>query len=461
MVKKQQTPMREQDPKERIHNFAEVMLGYTEEEAIAEASRCLQCANPTCVTGCPVHTDIPRFINQLKNRQFADAIATIEEANYLPAVCGRICPHEQQCEGACVMGKRFEPVAIGALERFVADWDREHGPCCPPVGATTGFRVAVIGSGPAGLTVAGELRKYGHAVTVFERMPVAGGVLTYGIPKFRLPKPVVAYEIAALQQMGVEFTLGQAVGPDYTIDDLLNSGYDAVFVGTGASRPRRLGVPGEDLAGVYTADDFLMRTNLAGLPDFPAPPAVGTRAITIGGGSVAMDAARTALRLGATESIILYRRSAAELPAGKKEIDHAFKEGVQLQFLTAPVRFIGRGGQLIEVECVRMRLGEPDESGRRRPIPVPGSEFTMPADTVITAIGNEPSPDVIDTTPGLVRNQQGYIAADPQTGKTSREGVFAGGDIVTGPATVIQAIGAGRRAAAAIDNYLRQKGEQP
>lgn len=460
-MKPTQTPMREQDPRVRVHNFDEATLGYSEDEAIIEAERCLQCPKPTCVEGCPVHIDIPRFIDHIKNGRFADAIATIKESSYLPAVCGRVCPHEEQCEGSCIMGKRFEPIAIGALERFVADWEIEHGPCCPPVGSPTGFRVAVIGSGPAGLTVAGELRKLGHAVTIFERMPVAGGVLMYGIPEFRLPKRVVVREIDGLRRMGVKIELGKAIGRDYTIDDMLNNDYDAVFIGAGASLPRTLSIPGEELEGVYTADDFLIRVNLMGIPEFPEyaiPIEVGRKAITIGGGNVAMDAARTALRLGAEESIVLYRRGKAELPASEKEVACAENEGVRFQFLTTPVRFLGTDGRFTGVECIRMELGEPDESGRRRPVPVPGSEFTIAADTVIIAIGNEPHPLITRTTYGLELNRNGCIAADPETGQTSREGIFAGGDIVTCPATVIQAMGAGKRAAAAIDRYLKEKG---
>ncbi len=463
MVTQRQTPIREQDPHVRTHNFAEVTHGYTEEEAVIEAERCLHCPRPTCVEGCPVHINIPGFIAHIKEHRFADAIAIIRESSYLPAVCGRVCPHEEQCEGSCVLGVRFEPVAIVALERFVADWDIAHGPCCPPVEAPTGYRVAVIGSGPAGLTVAGELRKRGHAVTIFERMPVAGGVLMYGIPEFRLPKLVVTHKIDGLRRMGVQFELDRVIGRDYTIDELLNTGYDAVFIGVGASRPRTLSIPGEDLEGVYTADDFLIHTNLMGLPEFPeyaTPIAVGKRTVTIGGGNVAMDAARTALRLGAKESTVIYRRSKAELPASDKEVDCATREGVRVQFLTAPVRFLGEDGHLTGVECVRMELGEMDASGRPRPSPILGSEFTITADTAIVAIGNEPDLLVTNTTPGLEVERSGCIRTDPQTGQTSRDGVFAGGDIVTGPATVVRAMGMGKRAAAAIDRYLKGKGSE-
>ena len=461
MVKPKQTPMREQDPKVRIHNFDEVPFGYTEEEAVAEAERCLQCPNPTCVSGCPVQIDIPRFINHIKNRRFEDAIAVIKEANSLPAVCGRVCPQEEQCQGSCILGKRFEPVAIGRLERFSADWEAEHGVHRPQVGPSTGHRVAVIGAGPAGLTAAGELRKMGHAVTIFEALHVPGGVLMYGIPEFRLPKAIVTREIDNLREMGVEIEVNKVIGQLFTVDDLLEEGYDAVFIGTGAGLPRFLGIPGETLNGVYSANEFLTRTNLMRayrFPEYDTPIKVGKRVITVGGGNVAMDAARTALRLGAEESIIVYRRSEAELPARAEEVEHAKEEGIIFQFLTNPVRFIGEDGRIVGAECIRMELGAPDESGRRRPVPIPGSEFVIEADTAIIAIGNQPHPLVPRTTPGLELTRKGNIVADPETGQTSKEGVFAGGDIVTGAATVIQAMGAGKRAAAAIDRYLRSKG---
>ncbi len=463
MVKPKQMPMHEQDPKVRIHNFDEVPFGYTEEEAVAEAERCLQCPNPTCVDGCPVRIDIPRFIDHIKHRRFAEAVTTIKEANSLPAVCGRVCPQEEQCQGACILGKRFEPVAIGRLERFCADWEAEHEPYRPPVGKPTGYRVAVIGAGPAGLTIAGELRKMGHEVTIFEALHVPGGVLMYGIPEFRLPKEIVNREIDNLQQMGVKIEVNKVIGQLFTVDDLLEHGYDAVFIGTGAGLPRFLGIPGEGLNGVYSANEFLTRTNLMRayrFPEYDTPIKVGKRVITIGGGNVAMDAARTALRLGAEESIIVYRRSEAELPARAEEIEHAKEEGIQFLFLTNPVSFLGEDGRIVGARCIRMELGEPDESGRRRPVPIPGSEFTIETDTAIIAIGNEPHPLVPRTTPGLKLNRWGNIIADPETGQTSKEGVFAGGDIVTGAATVIQAMGAGKRAAVAIDRYLKQKGAQ-
>jgi glutamate synthase (NADPH/NADH) small chain len=452
--------MRQQDPKVRIHNFDEVPLGYSEEEAVREAERCLQCKNAPCIAGCPVSIDIPRFIEQVKNRQFADAIATIKESNSLPAVCGRVCPQESQCQGVCTLGKRFEPVEIGKLERFCADWEADHEPCYPEINEKTGYRVAVIGAGPAGLTVAGDLRKLGHDVTAFELLHVAGGVLMYGIPEFRLPKDIVQREISALGAIGVEVKVNKVVGQIYTVDDLLEKGYDAVFIGTGAGLPRFLGVPGENLNGVYSANEFLTRTNLMRaflFPEYDTPIRIGKRVITVGGGNVAMDSARTALRLGAEESIIVYRRSEQELPARAEEVEHAKEEGIQFQLLTNPIKFIGKDGAIAGAECIRMELGEPDESGRRRPVPIPNSEFTIEADTVVIAIGNGPHPLIPQTTKDLDLTRRGNIVADPDTGKTSKEGVFAGGDIVTGAATVIQAMGAGKRAAAAIDRYLKEK----
>lgn len=461
MIQQQQTPMRQQDPKVRIHNFDEVPLGYSEEEAVREAERCLQCPNTPCIAGCPVGIDIPRFIEHIKNRRFAEAIATIKESNSLPAVCGRVCPQENQCQGVCTLGRRFEPVAIGKLERFCADWEAEHvSPTSKTIDLTSGYRVAIIGAGPAGLTAAGDLRKLGHEVTIFELLHEAGGVLMYGIPEFRLPKEIVKREIAALEGMGVKVEVNKVIGQIYTVDDLLKKGYDAVFIGTGAGLPRFLGVPGENLNGVYSANEFLTRTNLMRafrFPEYDTPIRVGKRVITVGGGNVAMDSARTALRLGAEESIIVYRRSEQELPARSEEVEHAKEEGIVFQLLTNPTRFIEKDGAVAGVECIRMELGEPDESGRRRPVPIPGSEFTLEVDTVVIAIGNGPHPLIPQTTDGLELTRRGNIVADPETGQTSKEGVFAGGDIVTGAATVIQAMGAGKRAAAAIDRYLQEK----
>jgi glutamate synthase (NADPH/NADH) small chain len=458
--REKQIPMREQAPQERIHNFHEVPLGYSEEEAVSEATRCLQCRNAPCVDGCPVGIDIPRFIREVKERCFADAVATIKEANALPAVCGRVCPQENQCQGVCTLGIRFEPVAIGRLERFCADWEAEHEPCCPKVANDTGKRIAVIGAGPAGLTAAGELRRLGHDVTILELLHVAGGVLMYGIPEFRLPKAIVAREVEALCRTGVKIEVNQVVGQVRTVDDLLASGYDAVFIGTGAGLPRFLGIPGENLNGVYSANEFLTRANLMKaylFPEYDTPIKASGRVATVGGGNVAMDSSRTALRLGAESSMIIYRRSEEEMPARAEEVHHAKEEGIDFHFLTNPVEFLGRDGRLVGVRCVRMELGEPDDSGRRRPAPVEGSEFEIETDTAVIAVGNGPHPLVPRTTPGLALNRWGNIEADPETGQTSKRGIFAGGDIVTGAATVIEAMGAGKRAAAAINAYVMSK----
>jgi len=457
VIQERQTPMREQPPAERACNFSEVPYGFSEDEAVQEAERCLQCKNAPCIDGCPVGIDIPRFIEHVKRREFAEAIAAIKEANDLPAVCGRVCPQENQCQGVCTLGVRFEPVAVGRLERFCADWEAENEPCCPDVAPDTGRRVAVIGAGPAGLTVAGELRKRGHSATVFELLHEAGGVLMYGIPEFRLPKAIVKREIDALRRIGVEVLVNKVVGQIYTVDELLASGYDAVFIGTGAGLPRFLGVPGENLNGVYSANEFLTRTNLMRayrFPEYDTPVKIGVRVVTVGGGNVAMDSSRTALRLGAKESIIVYRRSEEELPARAEEVHHAKEEGIRFQLLTHPIEFIGEDGRLKGVRCIRMVLGELDESGRRRPVPIEGTEFVIEVDTAVIAIGNGPHPLIPQTTKDLDLNRWGNIVADPETGQTSKVGVFAGGDIVTGAATVIEAMGAGKRAAAAIDAFL-------
>jgi len=460
VIQQKQTPMREQPPEARVRNFDEVPLGYTEDEAVQEAARCLQCKNAPCIAGCPVGIDIPRFIECIKTERFAEAISVIKEDNALPAVCGRVCPQENQCQGVCTLGIRFEPVAIGRLERFCADWEARNEPCCPQVKPDTGKRIAVIGSGPAGLTVAGELRRLGHQVTAFELLHEAGGVLMYGIPEFRLPKSIVKREIDALCTMGVEIQVNKVVGQVFTVDDLLASGYDAVFIGTGAGLPRFLGVGGESLNGIYSANEFLTRTNLMRayrFPEYDTPIRIGERVVTIGGGNVAMDASRTALRLGARESIIVYRRSEDELPARSEEVHHAKEEGIQFRLLTHPIEFLGEDGRLRAIRCVRMELGEPDESGRRRPVPVPNSEFEFEVDTAIIAIGNGPHPLIPQTTLDLELSRWGNIVADPETGQTSKKGVFAGGDIVTGAATVIEAMGAGKRAAAAIHAFLHKE----
>ena len=459
MIREKQIPVREQPPEERIRNYLEVPFGYSEDEAVLEAERCLQCRNAPCVAGCPVAVDIPGFIQAVKERRFADAIATIKSSNSLPAVCGRVCPQENQCQGVCTLANRFEPVAIGRLERFCADWEAENGMCCPETAPETGKHVAVIGSGPAGLTAAGDLRKLGHAVTVLELLHIAGGVLVYGIPEFRLPKAIVKREIDVLRDMGVKIDVNKVVGQIYTVGELLESGFDAVFIGTGAGLPRFLGVPGESLNGVFSANEFLTRANLMRayqFPEYDTPIKVGERVVTVGGGNVAMDASRTALRLGAKESVIVYRRSEEELPARAEEVHHAKEEGVQFQLLSNPVEFIGENGQLKAVRCIRMELGEPDDSGRRRPVPIEGSEFEIEASTVVIAVGNGPHPLIPQTTDGLQLNRWGSIVADPETGQTSLRGVFAGGDIVTGAATVIEAMGAGKRAASAIDLYLSE-----
>jgi glutamate synthase (NADPH/NADH) small chain len=456
MIRPTQVPMREQDPKVRIRNFEEVPFGYTLEEAVSEAERCLQCKRAPCIQGCPVNINIPKFIREIREGDFRAAIRTIKETNNLPAICGRVCPQETQCQAVCTLGKKYEPVAIGRLERFVADWEYEHGVELPEVGKPTGFRVAVVGSGPAGLTCAADLRRFGHEVTIFEALHEPGGVLMYGIPEFRLPKRIVRAEIENLLKMGVELKLNVVVGRTVTIDELFASGYHAVFVGSGAGLPKFLGIPGENLIGIYSANEFLTRVNLMRaylFPEYDTPIKVGKRVAVVGGGNVAMDAARTALRLGAERVVVLYRRTEAEMPARREEVHHAKEEGVEFEFLVNPVRFLDTGGKVSGVECIRMELGEPDESGRRRPIPIPNSNFVIPVDTVIVAIGNDPHPLVPRTTPGLATTKHGTIVADEE-GRTSREGVFAGGDIVTGAATVISAMGAGKRAALAIHRYL-------
>jgi len=457
--------MREQPPAERIHNFDEVPLGYTEEAALAEASRCLGCKKPKCIEGCPVAVDIPGFIALVKEGKFAEAARKIKETNVLPAVCGRVCPQETQCEAVCVLGKKSAPVAVGRLERFVADWERERGlveraHTAPP----TGKRVAMVGSGPAGLTCAADLAKLGHDVTIFEALHDMGGVLVYGIPEFRLPKKILREEIETLRDMGVKLETSAVIGKLATIEELMTEeSFDAVFIGTGAGLPHFMGVPGENLLGVYSANEFLTRSNLMRAYEFGSgadtPIARGKRVMVIGGGNVAMDSARTALRLGADRVILAYRRSRDEMPARAEQIHHAEEEGIEFHLLTAPIEFRGdERGWVSSAIMQKMELGEPDDSGRRRPVPMEGSEYEEPIDVAIIAIGAGANPLISSTTPDLQVNRRGYIVTDPESGATSLPGVYAGGDIVTGSATVIEAMGAGRKAAAAIHEYLSARG---
>ena len=453
-------PVREQDPKVRATNFEEVCYGYNVEEAQLEATRCLNCKNPRCVAACPVSVKIPTFISQVAAGDFAAAAATIAEDSSLPAVCGRVCPQETQCEGSCILGIKGEPVAIGKLERFVADWSRENGGVKPAVAPANGHKVAVIGSGPAGLACASDLAKLGYDVTIFEALHRAGGVLEYGIPEFRLPKDkVVAAEIESVKALGVKIETNVIAGRTVTIDSLLDEeGFAAVFVGSGAGLPRFMNIPGEHYNGVFSANEFLTRNNLmkAYRDDYDTPIRAGKKVVVVGGGNVAMDAARTALRLGA-ETTIVYRRTENELPARKEEVHHAKEEGIQFAMLTNPVEVIGdENGWVKAVKCIRMELGEPDESGRRSPVEVPGSEFEIETDTVIMSLGTSPNPLIAKTTAGLETNRRGCLVAD-ENGATTRPGVFTGGDAVTGAATVILAMGAGRKAAAAIHEYIQNK----
>ena len=454
-------PVREQDPKVRATNFDEVCYGYNKEEALLEASRCLNCRNPRCMAACPVGLQIPRFIAELAQGNIAGAAAVIAEDSSLPAVCGRVCPQETQCEGSCVLGVKGEPVAIGKLERFVADYSREHGDKQPAQAvAAKGKKVAVIGSGPAGLACASDLAKWGYDVTIFEALHKAGGVLEYGIPEFRLPKDkVLRHEIEDVRALGVKIETNVIVGRTITIDSLMDKeGFEAVFIGTGAGLPRFMNIPGENLCGVFSANEFLTRNNLmkAWREDYLTPIHAGKKVCVVGGGNVAMDAARTALRLGA-EVHIVYRRTEAELPARREEVHHAMEEGIIFDLLTNPVEVLGdERGWVKALKCIRMELGEPDESGRRSPVPIPGSEFEIPTETVIMALGTSPNPLISKTTQGLETTRRGCLVAD-ESGATTRPGVFAGGDAVTGAATVILAMGAGRTAAKAIDAYLKQK----
>jgi glutamate synthase (NADPH) small chain len=451
--------MPEQLPLERAKNFNEVPKGFSEETALLEAERCIQCKKPTCVDGCPVGINIPGFIKAIKEKDYTGAIKIIKTTNTLPAVCGRVCPQETQCEEQCVLKKKFEPVAIGSLERFAADWEREKQQLPRETfPSTKNKRIAIVGSGPAGLTAAGELRRKGYEVTIFEALHSPGGVLVYGIPEFRLPKAIVHYEIDALTKMGVELVLNRVIGISETIEEIMDKGYSAVFIGSGAGLPLFLNIPGENLLGVYAANEYLTRANLMKayrFPEYDTPIIKGKNVAVFGGGNVAMDSARTALRLGADKVSIVYRRSRNEMPAREEEIHHAEQEGIHFELLSNPLRFIGdKEGRLCGVECQRMELGEPDASGRRSPVPVKGSEYIIDIDLGIVAIGNAPNPIIQRTSPGIATTKKGTIVADPETMKTSKKGVFAGGDIVSGAATVILAMGAGRKAALAIDEYL-------
>jgi len=452
-------PMPKQDPKMRIQNFDEVALGYNREQAMREASRCLQCKKPFCVEGCPVDIDIPAFIIKIKEGDFMGAIHKIKEKNSLPAVCGRVCPQEEQCEAKCILGKKKDPIAIGRLERFVADYEFDQGEArVPKLPEPTGKKVAVIGAGPAGLTVAGELCKIGHAVTVFEALHAPGGVLVYGIPEFRLPKWIVQRESDYIGKLGADIKVSYVVGKAKTVNQLLEDGYDAVFIGTGAGLPYFLNIPGENLNGVYSANEFLTRVNLMKaylFPEYNTPIRLGQKIAVIGGGNVTMDSARTSLRLGAEKVYLVYRRSREEMPAREEEIENAFEEGIEPRLLTNPIRILGNErGWVTGLECVQTKLTEPDDSGRRRPVAIEGSEHVIDVDMVIVAIGQGPNPLLTSTTPDLELTKWGNIVADEETGRTSKKGVFAGGDIVTGAATVILAMGAGKIAARSIDQYL-------
>ena len=451
--------MPEQNPDERRRNFDEVPLGYDENTAVTEAGRCLDCKNPSCISGCPVEIDIPAFVKAVVTGDYSGAISKIREKNSLPAVCGRVCPQEIQCEGECVLGKKGDSLAIGHLERFAADWERMHGAGkLPEKAPATGRKVAVVGSGPAGLTVAGDLLLKGHGVTMMEAFHKPGGVLVYGIPEFRLPKDIVAVEIAFLEKLGLQIELNTVVGRTVSLDELFEQGYDGVFIGVGAGLPSFLNIEGENLIGIYSANEYLTRANLMKgyrFPEYDTPMALGKDVVVIGAGNVAMDSARTAMRLGAERVRIVYRRSREEMPARAEEIHHAEEEGIEFHLLTSPVRFIGdENDRLTGMEVLQMELGEPDESGRRRPVPVEDSAYVMECDMVIIAVGAHANPLLTRTDPEIQLDRRGYILTEPGTGKTTKKGVWAGGDIVTGQATVILAMGAGRIASDSIHDYL-------
>ena len=452
--------MPKQDPEVRAHNFNEVALGYTEEMARAEAARCIQCKKRNCVTGCPVDIDIPEFIAAVAEGNMPEAVRVLKGKNSLPGICGRVCPQESQCEETCSLAKKGAPIAIGRLERYVADWELAQGRMeRPQMASSSGKRVAVVGSGPAGLTAAADLAKLGHQVTMFEGLHVAGGVLMYGIPEFRLPKHIVQQEVEFVKSLGVELVLDAVVGKTMTVDEIMADGYHAVFLGTGAGLPMFMNIPGENLNGIYSANEYLTRTNLMKaylFPDYETPIKLGQRVAVVGGGNVAMDSARCALRLGAEQVYIIYRRSEAEMPARREEVENAQEEGVIFKLLTNPKQFLGNDqGWVVGAECYEMELGEPDASGRRRPVVKEGSEHTIDVDTVVVALGTTPNPLVPTTTEGLEVTKRGTVVADEETGKTVKTAVWAGGDVVTGAATVISAMGAGKRAAASIDAYLR------
>ena len=464
-VSQKKHEMPTQSPEIRAKNFKEVALGYSEETAVAEAQRCLNCKNRPCVSGCPVNVHIPDFISKIKEGDFEGAYREISLSSTLPAVCGRVCPQETQCESKCTLGIKFEPVGIGRLERFVADWHNENQTAAPDAPQSNGHRVAIVGSGPSGLTCAGDLAKKGYKVTVFEALHTAGGVLVYGIPEFRLPKSIVAKEVDTLKALGVDIETNVVIGKTLTVDELFNMGYEAVFIGSGAGLPNFMGIPGESLKGVYSANEFLTRSNLMkAYKDDPITPIMkGGKVAIIGGGNVAMDAARTARRLGADKVYVVYRRSMEELPARKEEVEHAMEEGIDFRLLNNPVEILGynnpdnprdeKNGFVTGMKCIKMELGEPDARGRRRPIPIEGSEFTLDVDTVVVSIGTSPNPLIKSTTKGLEVNERGGIIIN-EDGLTTRDCVYAGGDAVTGAATVISAMGAGKHAAKAIDEYL-------
>ena len=464
-IQQKKHKMPSQAPEVRAHNFHEVALGYPEETAVAEAQRCLNCKDHPCMQGCPVNVHIPEFIARIRERDYEGAYEIITKSSSLPAVCGRVCPQESQCESKCTMGIKFEPVGIGRLERFVADWHNDHSEKTPKAPEFNGHKVAVVGSGPSGLTCAGDLAKKGYHVSVFEALHTAGGVLVYGIPEFRLPKSIVAKEVGTLKALGVDIETNVVIGKTLTVDELFEMGYEAVFIGSGAGLPNFMGIPGESLKGVYSANEFLTRSNLmkAYLDDPETPIMKGGKVAVVGGGNVAMDAARTALRLGAEKVYIVYRRSMTELPARKEEVEHAQEEGIEFRLLCNPVEILGynnpddprdpRNGFVTGIRCIRMELGDPDERGRRRPVEVQGSEFDLDVTAVIMAIGTSPNPLIKNTTDGLKVNNRGGIIVN-EDGLTSRKAVFAGGDAVTGAATVISAMGAGKVGAKAIDEYL-------